>query len=474
MIRKNIYKWHRWVSILIAIPVIMWTVSGIMHPIMTSFKPKVKNQFIKPGTIDLSLITMPLKDALEMNEVSSISNFRIVKLKDSLYYQVKSKASNSLIYLNTQNGKILPAGDRQYAEQLACKFLGDSSKVLNIEFVEHFNKEYVYVNRLLPVYKITFNREDSIRVYVETFGDRMALAMDDNRYAFNRFFVSFHSWGFLDDLGNARLFVMVMLCSLAFFTSIMGIYIWFLIRRKNRSNKTKYRRWHGQVAIFASLTTLMFTFSGAFHAFKKFTPDNRLNYFYEPEIAASSLQPDLNKIVTLIPKDSIVNLSVIKMNESVYWQVIEKKGKGLSKSYVDAGKYTIFKNGEESYASFLANQFSGNKSGEISKQETIDKFTSEYGFVNKRLPVIKIQYSKNDNERYYVETSSGKLAAKIQDKDLTEGFSFAFLHKFHFMEFAGKTGRDAATVIAATATLLVTILGITLFISFMVRKRKNL
>jgi hypothetical protein len=41
------------------------------------------------------------------------------------------------------------------------------------------------------------------------------------------------------------------------------------------------------------------------------------------------------------------------------------------------------------------------------------------------------------------------------------------------MEFAGKTGRDAATVIAAAATLLVTILGITLFISFMVRKRKN-
>lgn len=476
MIKRNIYKWHRWLSVSVAIPVIMWTVSGITHPIMTSFKPKIKNQFIKSSPLDTSKISISLKVALQKNNITSVINFRIIELNNKYYYQVKLKENDELAYLSATNGVPYPDGDKQYAVQLAKKILGDTSRVTAINSVESFDEEYVYINRLLPVYKVNFDRKDGIRIYIDTYGSRLALAMDDGRRAFGIFFMSFHSFGFLDCFGNFRLLVLILLSVLSFLTACLGIYIWFIIsrKRKNINEKTKYKRWHGSVAIFTSLTTLLFTFSGAFHTFKKYTPDTRQNYFYEPEINAEKLNVDFSKIIPLLSENAtLTNVSIIKMDEKYYWQVYQKGKKDLLfKLYMDINDYTVLENGEEKYATFLANTFSGNQGADISGTKQIEKFEGEYGFANKRLPVMKVQYTKNDNERYYVETSSGKLSVKVQDKDLLEGYSFSMFHKYHFIDFAGKTSRDVATVIAATANLLVTILGIALFIRF-IRNRNR-
>ena len=61
MLRKNIYKWHRTTSLIIAIPVFLWALSGFMHPIMTTFRPKVGTQFLPPQAIDSSKIKLPLQ-----------------------------------------------------------------------------------------------------------------------------------------------------------------------------------------------------------------------------------------------------------------------------------------------------------------------------------------------------------------------------------------------------------------------------
>ncbi len=476
MIKRNIYKWHRTLSIVIAIPLIMWTTSGIMHPIMSSFKPTIKNQFVKAEAFDTSQIKVNLKDALKKNNIFSIVNFRIVKLNSSYYYQVKLKGNNQLAYISTLDGMLFSSGDEKYAIQLAKQLLGDSSKVTSVNLLENFDDEYVYVNRLLPVYKVNFDRKDGIRIYVDTYGNRLALAMDNGRHLFNNFFVCFHSFGFLNNLGKFRLLVLVVLSSLSLLAAIMGIYIWFIIARKNKrtSEKTKQRRWHGKIAIVTSLTTLMFTFSGAFHAFKKFTPDTRQNYFYEPDIRSENLQIDFNKIFAqLSKKGAVLNVSMISMDGKNYWQITQKGKKNfLVKSYLNTENYSILEKGDEKYASFLSNKFSGNTTAEIKLAEQITKFEGEYGFVNKRLPVVKVQYSVNDNERYYIETSTGKLSAKVQDKDLLEGYSFSMLHKYHFMDFMGKTARDISTIITASANLLVTILGVILFLKF-IRNKKS-
>jgi hypothetical protein len=50
-IRKNIYRWHRISSLFVAVPVLMWSLSGFLHPVMSSFKPDVRNQFLAATSI---------------------------------------------------------------------------------------------------------------------------------------------------------------------------------------------------------------------------------------------------------------------------------------------------------------------------------------------------------------------------------------------------------------------------------------
>ena len=52
--------------------------------------------------------------------------------------------------------------------------------------------------------------------------------------------------------------------------------------------------------------------------------------------------------------------------------------------------------------------------------QTPQQFGGEYGFINKRLPVWKIQFA-NDATRWYVETASGELALRA-DAALPAGF----------------------------------------------------
>ena len=68
------------------------------------------------------------------------------------------------------------------------------------------------------------------------------------------------------------------------------------------------------------------------------------------------------------------------------------------------------------------------------------------------------------NSSYYIDPSTGHLAAYIKNADRYEGLSFAFLHKFHFLDGFGKNVRDGILVFFALCILLVSIMGLILFI----------
>lgn len=470
MIRKNIYKWHRSISIVIAVPVLMWTLSGILHPVMSTFKPRIKNQSLPSLPVDMEKVRLSFTEALTKNGIKSIDNFRLITLDGKVYYQVLFDQKDIPVYISAENGKLLKDGDQKYAVQLSQHFLGDKKTTIrDVAIVREFGDEYPFINRLLPVYKVSFQREDGLRVFVETFGDRMAFAVNDLRYGFSRFFSAFHSWSFLDALGSLRYVVIVVICGLALFVAISGIYIYFIsneVRVTDRSNSyIKTRRLHRITSIFVSFTTLMFAFSGGYHALEKIKPDSRSTSLVKTSVPVQRLHWDSIQFFTKIKERGLLNnLSVVNIDTSFFWQanIIDQENK-VKTIYLNVSTLKELNNGDEVYAAFLANRYSSNKRDAIVSIKKINSFGGEYGFVNKRLPVMKVLYNNNGNERYYVETSSGKLSVRIEDKDLYEGLSFAFLHKFHFTDALGKTTRDIITVIAALANLIVVVIGLVLF-----------
>jgi hypothetical protein len=522
MIRKNIYKWHRICSLIIAIPVLLWATSGFMHPIMTNLRPDVKMQSIPVQTIDSSNIKLTLQQVLKQNKIDSIYSARLVHIDTNWFYQVKTSPGYDLQYISVKNGNILAKGDWLYAQYIARLFLEGAPKkkgktpamempmpmsdgmdccgeaastVLNnktgtpiayASLITQFDGEYKPIYCLLPVYKVQFKRVDNIRLYVETGQDRFAVAVDKNRAAFTKFFDLVHTWGWLNFLGKGRLLIIMLLAGLGFFTALMGLYIFFSTKSKRVKGNplVKARRNHRYTAVVASVFALMFTFSGCYQALSEFTGPEKQVISVQHGFASIVIHLDLNKLHSIVKKP-ITNIGLIQLGGKAYWQVYLQSGKKSHKSkdlmkdmsadaavvtYINAADYSVLPDGDELYAKSLATQLSGHGENEIVSAELITKFTDEYNFTDKRLPVWKVDYSFNHKERLYVETSTGVLAKNTNDVELYEGYSFALFHKHHYMDFGGKTTRDISTMVGAALQIIMVIIGLVFYFKW--RKRK--
>ncbi len=525
--KKKIFKWHRTISLIIAIPAVLWATSGFMHPIMTTIRPKVATQFLQPAIIDSNKMQVSLRMALEENKIDQFQNFRLVHIDTNWFYQVQTAPINIPVYLSTVNGRPLKNGDELYAQYIAkqflegpfqskkaepdtsaektpmhdccdaatnCVLLNDKgSSISAVKRITDFNDEYKYVNRLLPAYKVSFNRQDGIRVYVETTSDRFAFAVDNKRAVFDSLFSWFHTWSWMDAFGNAKYILMLVFLVLTMGTTGMGLYIFFITNTKKPKGNAlaSARRNHRFTSVFISLFTLLFSFSGAFHVLEKFKTDDRNDFYNRQIVKSSSADFDFTRLQKVVHMQ-IANISIVQMNDEWYWQVFTKEEKSAADgkmplrrndlmkdktvpppaaSYISVSDGSKLVDGEKKYAEYLATLFSKHPSKEITNAVAILKFEDEYGFVNKRLPVWKIGYASNHHERYYVETSTGKLSVRVDDNDLYEGYSFAFFHKHHFMDFAGKEARDFSTMFWSFAQIALVVVGLILWRRTTLRKK---
>jgi len=494
-LKQKIYTWHRTIGIITVVPVIFWCLSGVMHPFMAHFfKPQIANERLEKTTIAPADIPLSIQTVLAKNNLKQIKNFRIVSFNKDHFYQVKN-VDNVLHYYNTATASELANGDAKYAEYLSRYFLDDQkSKVISSEVLTEFDSQYKYVNRYLPVYKLSFERDDAMQVYVETSSSKLATFNPKSRQFFIWFFDVFHNWSFLDAITNnaIRVWTMILLLSIIVLSALSGIIIyglfWKVFKKQVPTTEatTKLRFNHRKIGIAVAFVTLTFALSGAYHAFSKLKPNNLSSMVYEPTIDVAKLSLENNKLA--IDWSSLLNSSVIKLKDVVYYQIVLKaEEKKTQTIYVNAENGSVNKNGELEYVQYLATYFSDKMNGkgtccdmqepedceastDISTAKLIETKTlydfekREYGFVNKRLPVVKLAYETPEKVTYYIEPSSSHLAAVITNTERLEGYSFAIFHKFLFMDWAGKGIRDLVTVIAAVGLLTICILGLLLFL----------
>lgn len=548
---RSIYRWHRRLSLIIALPVVLSAGSGILHPIMTNFRPAVATQGLMPLSVEVSALRVSIEAALDSNRIDSVSRVRLVHIDSNWFYQVQRWGDDVPVYLSAKNGHKLYQGDWLYAQWLARQFLegpragawgtdrargprvtpsvissasssvsssvsndepdccneatssvlyAGGCRVLGAVRLTDFDEEYNEVNRLMPVYRVAFDRPDGIRIYVETTQDRFAFAVDNRRAAFNRVFEYIHTYQWLDILGRGRHVVEFLLIGLAFVTTVLGIYIFFSTSGKRVPGNTyiRARRNHRYTAIVISLFTLAFTFSGAYHALSKLKDVVRGKYV--ARFAPAGLRPDVAALAA-VAGGPVSGLSVVNVEGSLFWRVrlldgavgvraaggvgsagragVKPYKKDLMRDmrasepeivYVRVSDGRLLPDGEQRYARWLAGQFSGRPETQVVATTLVTRFDRDYNFTDKRLPVWRVGYPSNHHERYYVETSSGVLAARVDDLDAIESYSFALLHKHEFLGGLGKGVKDFSTMFWAAAQILLVALGLVLW----VRQRRRL
>ncbi len=463
------YQWHRKTGIIVLVPVIMWCVSGLMHPIMARwFKVEIPNRFVKAPALQAGDFSVPLKEALAKNGITSFGNVNIILMDGQRYYQVQPVDEEGEIhYINTRDGVLLDDGDIAYATWLGRYFMEEwQAGIGQIEVVNEYTSEYKFINRLLPVYKISFAGPEGLDVYVHTRSSRLGAANDKARKTYMWLFSTLHNWDFFAFTGPLRPVLMTLLLTLIFLSAVSGLYIysigWKRFKKQTMTNsRLKRRKWHRTLGVAVSVVTITFSFSGAYHLLYKKDPNALHDFINQAEIYTADLHTDPVGLLTQL-EYPVANISLVTLEDQLYYRFGHWGQHRHAVSYLSARDGSLLENGDRRYARYLAGMFSGLPGTPFVEQ--ITKFGGEYGFVNKRLPVQKVSYNTPDKATYYIETSTGKLAAHVTNPDRWEGFSFAFLHKYHTLDFAGKDFRDAVMSLAALGLLTVSLFGLALYL----------
>lgn len=496
-LKQNIYKYHKYLAFITIIPVIFWSLSGITHPLMSHFfKPKIAHEYLENQKIDTAKIKFTLKEVLTKNEVKSIKNFRIVTFNEQQYYQVKN-SQNKLLYFNTSNAILLKNGDNLYAEWLCRYFLDDkTSKITNDTVLKEFDNQYKYINRYLPVHKVTFKRNDAMQIYVETASSKLATFNPKSRQVFIWFFDTFHNFSFIEKISNEYVRIilvsaslLIILCSAISGLVIYGLF-WKQFKKINSSTEElKARKNHRKIGLLFSFFTFAFVLSGLFHIVKKWEPNTISTLVYEPVFETKNINFDIKAIALNWEKE--INFGLIHFEEQTYLRSTlktfvkpkqsdvkdfkDKPKPNFEVSYYSLNQFDSKQDLDAKYAQFLVEQLNEKhhfleknlllerNQKEVKILNDFDK--REYGFVNKRLPVIKIAYNTPQNNVFFIETNTSRIAAKVNNNDRIEGYSFALLHKFLYLEWAGKSIRDLVAVITALSILLISILGLRILIN---------
>jgi hypothetical protein len=522
--------WHRWIGLFSCIGVLLWGLSGLSHPIMTRLQPKPVAFVAPSATFDLSSSETP-RALLAKHGIDQFQHLSLAQIDGVAYLRVGHLTAgdvspNPATYINFKTGAILPDADKVYAKHLASHFTGlPLEEITDATLIDRFDKDYHPVNRLLPVWRVTFQSHGHLRAYIDTEQTRLSTLVDDTRHRLTKLFEFGHNWSFLSCLPKLQFGLSASMLGLIMLSALSGLTLYFkqASTAKARLSRWASRRWHRRLGLVVSLTTLVFASSGFFHLYMS---DQQQKYAFAvlPSVTQSDLLNDaiwyqivkqplakLDAVVqkNLVQKDvaqqNLVQKDVAQQNlvqkdvaqkevekQAVpYWLVLnaiphqnqmpvaqvaalakegahaEHQGHTQKPSFhpplmFNASKTNSAQGGVEDFARRQVASLIQQPVSDINEVTWVTEFAKEYGFIFKRLPVLKVQLHDADNTRFYIEPSTGALSVRVRNIDGLEGFVFAYLHKWAFQSL-NKELRDVLVSLFALMTVLVGALGIVLF-----------
>jgi len=494
-VRFNWLFWHRWLGVFACIGILMWGLSGLSHPIMSRLQPKPVAFTAPQALFTVSEARTP-RQILSDQQISIFSHLSLSRIADKTYLRVATGEATPARYFDVMTGDELPNGDVLNARALALHFTGRAEgDIESATFITAFSDDYHAVNRLLPVWRVAFKQDGNLRAFIDTEQTRLSTLVNDRRFWLTKFFQFGHNWSFLSHVPTLQVGVAAFVLSLILISALSGLYLFFKLSNtaKFRLEKLKLRRWHRTLGLLVSLTTLVFATSGLFHLIMSHLQDRDAVHI-QPTLAQASILND--QVWQGLAKQPLAKLDALVQANEPYWYVLPATGTNqmpvaqvaaiateaehaehqnhdvhdrhaqakATPYMLRADQYSkeISSNSVEDFATRQVKSLSKISESNISAVTWVTRFANEYGFIFKRLPVLKVQLEDADNTRYYIEPATGAVAAKVRDIDSMEGFVFAYLHKWSF-ESLNKDLRDILVSLFALWNVVVAMLGLLLF-----------
>lgn len=484
-VKFNWMIWHRRIGVATCVGIVLWALSGVSHPIMTHLQP-VPVAFTAPAN-PLNIPTnFNAKAILSAQHIDHFEKLAFISLNSKTYLRVSEQALSPARYFDVANGQELIHGDIQYANMLASHFTGQvAENITKTELVTTFSDDYHEVNRLLPVWRVDFKDPDHLHAFIDTDQSRLSTLSNDTRDILTRFFRFGHNWSFIDGAPKVQLVIMALALSATLFSALSGLYLYVRLRHKakQRLAQAPIKRWHRRLGLTVALSTLMFASSGLFHLFMSY--QQAKESFPTPILTVQTNNLTSRATQALVNSiEQAVKIDLVNNDGKLFWLVQENMIKAEVAALVSeahdhshkdhhhgavAGPMLISIEDADTHLDTMslakkrAANYANLPETDILSSTLITHFDNEYGFIFKRLPVVKVQFKGKTNPRYFVEPATGALAVKVENIDGLEGFVFAVIHKWNFNGL-NKDLRDILVILFALANVIVALLGLKMFL----------
>lgn len=504
-LRKISFKWHKLLAWVGAFALLGFVLSAITHPLLVWTGPQ-STAFRPPQAIIDTQHVKQIETVLTQHQINRAVVVKLVPSKDKVLLQVTEDAKQPRRYFDLQSGAELPDYDQQHAIWLARYYAlgGDTSvAVRSVTFQTEFDHAYPWVNRLLPVYKVSFENEQNLNAYVYTEINALGSLGNDYKTRLQGLFRTLHTWSWLDGFEYARVIIMAGLLLSLFAMAVTGLTL--VLTLKRRKNMASTNRWHRSIANIVCVPILAFCISGFWHLLHNMQTGNDAQYNSQrtglqlsAPINLTANVVGLNKIKDL-PAASLNQLSLISHQGELFYRlslpVKPQKRVGENKiSPTDnansehahhdmptrkarfdglkserGGQYYSVENGERAeltdkdVALALALKHTSLDASALNSARLVTRFGPNYDFRNKRLPVWQFDFNSDSGDTVFVDPATGAIVDSITNNDRYEGYSFSFLHKWNFLTpFIGRQWRDAIIVLILLLIITMTGLGITM------------
>ncbi len=481
---------HRWLGLITCVGILLWGISGISHPIMTHLQP-TPVAFSAPNTAFNLKQAHSLQSILSLNAIKTAQHISLAHIAEQDYFRISVADHMPAHYFDTHTGIELADADSLYAQQLALHFTGKTkNNISKVELITQFSDDYHAVNRILPVWRVEFAGSQHLRAFIDTEQSRLSTLVDDRRYWLTKLFQFGHNWSFLQSYPRLQLILASMVLVTVLSSALSGLYLYFKnTNAKQRLTKQPLRRWHRRLGLIVSITALIFASSGMFHLLMSYQQQAHALSTTTESADLTQLNADAwQKIIN----QPVAKLDLISHAHQLYWLVLPASPTGENQMPIaqvaalaqeaqhaehhhheahaptvqpyllNADNQTTTVMSIENLAILQATSIAKRSSSQVKGTQWINSFANEYGFIFKRLPVIKVQMNDAQHTRYYIEPATGVLAAQIRDIDGLEGFTFSYLHKWNFQSL-NKDFRDILASLFALANIMVAIMGLVLF-----------
>ena len=229
----TIRRLHRWLGLLFSVSILMSSLSGVLHTVMTRTQTPPPPARPSGGGLDASAIRVSVADAIgKLANAGTVHAVNLRGIGGEPWYQIYAGTNGVPFYVSAADGRVDAAQDERYAAEIASAFLG-GAKVAKTDYLTAFNGEYINIFRVLPVYRFAANDALQTRVYVSTATGSVTRHTDKQRQFEANVFTNFHKLGFIPDR-NVRDIVLAVLTGGAALAAFAGIALFIATRPRRK------------------------------------------------------------------------------------------------------------------------------------------------------------------------------------------------------------------------------------------------